>query len=150
MLTGTPSTEVEVEAAQEVLVGLAVAAVLGDREPGHRLEHFRGAQQRAVPELILRHRTLARRLELAASERARCGHDYLLERAAARLHRPRGNIMQQRSKADPGREPCRSASHAPCYGRRRGVDAMSRLLHPARPPIRRAGCTSHLRTPRTT
>ena len=33
---------VEVEAAQEVLVGLAVAAVLRDDQPGHDLEHFAG------------------------------------------------------------------------------------------------------------
>ena len=39
---------VEVEAAQEVLVGLAVARVLGDDQAGHELEHFAGAQGRAA------------------------------------------------------------------------------------------------------
>jgi len=39
---------VEVEAAQEVLVGLAVAAVLGDDHAGHEFEHLGRAQGRAA------------------------------------------------------------------------------------------------------
>ena len=49
---------VEVEAAQIVLVGLAVAAVLGDDQPGHRLEHFGRTQERTGRQLLAAHRAL--------------------------------------------------------------------------------------------
>lgn len=39
---------VQVEAAQEILVCLAVAAVLGDDQPRHGFKQFAGAQQRTV------------------------------------------------------------------------------------------------------
>jgi hypothetical protein len=45
---------VEVEAAQEELVGLAVAAVLRGDETGHRLQHFTRTQPGAVGDLPLR------------------------------------------------------------------------------------------------
>jgi hypothetical protein len=54
MLTGTPSTQVQsrcrgqIETAQEVLVGLAVATVLGDDHAGHEFQHSPGAQRRTV------------------------------------------------------------------------------------------------------
>ena len=44
---GEVAAVVEVVAAQEVLVGLAVAAVLGDGHAGHRLQQLGRAQQRA-------------------------------------------------------------------------------------------------------
>ncbi len=59
MLTGMPmhlggevAAVVEVEAAQEVLVGLSVARVLGDDQAGHRLQSLGRAQQRAVGQLL--------------------------------------------------------------------------------------------------
>ena len=52
---------IEVETAQIVLVGLALAAVLADDHPRHRLEHFAGAHDRPGLQLSGRDRTLARR-----------------------------------------------------------------------------------------
>jgi len=37
---------VEIEAAQKILVGLAVAAVLGDDQAGHDFQRFRGPRKR--------------------------------------------------------------------------------------------------------
>ena len=69
MLTGMPATVVrevgaviEVEAAQEVLVGLALAAVLRDDDARHGLEHFAVAHERPLVELLRGDRALARRL----------------------------------------------------------------------------------------
>ncbi len=42
---------VEIEAAQEILVRLTVAAVLGDDEARHHFEHFARTQGRAILEL---------------------------------------------------------------------------------------------------
>ena len=50
---------VEVVAAQEVLVCLAVARVLRDDHPGHRLEHFAGTEQGLLSDRVAGHRALA-------------------------------------------------------------------------------------------
>ena len=51
---------VEIEAAQEVLVGFALAAVLGDDEAGRRFQHLADAQRRNGIDLRAGHRQLAR------------------------------------------------------------------------------------------
>ena len=51
---------IEVEAAQEVLVGLPRAAVLRDDDAGDGLEDFGGARQRAAGELLTAHGALGR------------------------------------------------------------------------------------------
>jgi len=56
---------VEVEAAQEILVGFAVAAVLGDDEPRHHFQHLARAQQRTALEFLRGHGALARRIRIA-------------------------------------------------------------------------------------
>ena len=53
---------IEVEAAQEILVGLALAAVLRDDHARHRLEHFALAHDRPHVELTRGDRALAGRL----------------------------------------------------------------------------------------
>ena len=69
MFTGMPATRrrevgavIEVEAAQVVLVRLALAAVLADDDARHGFEHFAGAHDRPRVELPRRDRALARRL----------------------------------------------------------------------------------------
>jgi hypothetical protein len=49
---------VEVEAAQEHLVGFAGSAVLGDDKPGNGFQHIAGAQQGAYGEIRLSHHPL--------------------------------------------------------------------------------------------
>ena len=56
---------VEVEAAQEVLVGLAVAAVLRHDEARNGLQQLAGAQHRTGFELRARDRALARGFNVA-------------------------------------------------------------------------------------
>ena len=51
--------------AQEILVGLAVAAVLGHDESGHGLQQLASPQDRAGFELRTRDRTLGRRFHVA-------------------------------------------------------------------------------------
>ena len=46
--SGKVGTVVQIEAAQEILVGFAIAAMLGDDDPGHEFEQFSGAQCGAV------------------------------------------------------------------------------------------------------
>ena len=53
---GEVGAVVQVEATQVVLVGLAVAAVLGNDQAGDDFQHLAGAQQRAGGQLFLRHR----------------------------------------------------------------------------------------------
>ena len=43
---------VEIEAAQEILVGLAIAAVLCGDEAGHDFEHFGRTRQRTILDLL--------------------------------------------------------------------------------------------------
>ena len=52
---------IEVEAAQVVLVRLALAAVLADDQARHRFEDFASPHHRACIQLRGRHRALARR-----------------------------------------------------------------------------------------
>ena len=69
---------IEIEAAQEILVGLAVAAVLRDDEARHGLQQLAGAQHRAGFELRARDRALARRLHFADELVALRGdHDFV-------------------------------------------------------------------------
>ena len=53
---------VEVEAAQEILVGFALPAVLGDDEAGRDLQNFAGARDRRGIDFFARHLLLARRV----------------------------------------------------------------------------------------
>ena len=53
---------IEVEAAQVVLIRLALPAVLTDHDAWHRFEHLSGPHHRARVELPRRDRALARRL----------------------------------------------------------------------------------------
>ncbi len=55
---GEIAAVVEVEAAQEILVGLAVARMLGDDHARYRLQQFGGAQQRPRRQLLRRHRAV--------------------------------------------------------------------------------------------
>jgi hypothetical protein len=75
---------VEVEAAQEILVRLAVAAVLGNDQAGHRLEQLRRAQRRAVRQLFRQDETLAGRGDRADQRHSQRGDGDFLERHAAR------------------------------------------------------------------
>ena len=51
---------IEIEAAQEILIRFAVAAVLRDDQSGHDLEQLAGAQHRPQIQLLLRHDALTR------------------------------------------------------------------------------------------
>ena len=69
---------VEVEAAQEVLVRLAVPGVLGDDQAGHHLEQLADPQQRPRRQLLAEHRALARRAGLPGQhDPVRRDHDLL-------------------------------------------------------------------------
>ena len=57
---GEVGAVVEVVAAQEILVRLAIARVLGDDHAGHGLQHFAGPQQRQVGQPFAPHRALRR------------------------------------------------------------------------------------------
>ena len=62
---------VEVEAAQEVLVGFALAAVLRDDEAGHRFQDVAGPIGRFGLQLLGDHKPLAGRLGCTDVARAR-------------------------------------------------------------------------------
>ena len=69
---------IEIEAAQEILVGLAVAAVLRDDEARNGLQQLAGAQHRAGFELRARDRALGRRFDAADELVAlRRDHDFV-------------------------------------------------------------------------
>jgi hypothetical protein len=59
---GKIAAVVEIETAQKILVGLAVAGVLGDDHAGNGFEYFGWAQQRAVGELLGGHRAFGGRI----------------------------------------------------------------------------------------
>jgi hypothetical protein len=59
---GNVRAVVEIEAAKEVLVRLAFAAVLRDDQSGHGFQHFARAIGRLREKLAGHHHTLARRL----------------------------------------------------------------------------------------
>jgi pyruvate carboxylase len=65
---------VEVEAAQEVLVGLAVARVLRDDEAGHELEHLARALRRAAAQQLALDDPLRRRIGRAHRVVVVAGH----------------------------------------------------------------------------
>ena len=52
---------IEVEPAQEVLVRLAVARVLGDDQPGHGLQELAATEERQVLEVVVADRRPATR-----------------------------------------------------------------------------------------
>ena len=126
MLTGMPSTRggevgavVEVEAAQEILVGLAVAAVLGDDEARHDLEHFAGAQDGAILQLLDKHRSLAGGVHLAR------------ELLAARRN---GDLIQARSGNSARRGAKPGAQAADNTNRGDNPGALHLLSHPLTSP----------------
>jgi hypothetical protein len=86
---------IEVEAAQEVLVGLAAARMLRGDHPRYRLQQFGGAQQRSHEQVAAADRPLARGvgdadLGLAAAEDDHIRGDRALCRSAVgRGHRRR-------------------------------------------------------------
>ena len=53
---------IEVEAAQEILVGFAVAAMLGNDKPRHDLERLRGPRENALVDLLARDAKRTRRI----------------------------------------------------------------------------------------
>ena len=69
---------IQVEAAQEILVGLAIASMLGDHEPGHGLQQLTGAHHRAGLELRARHGALRGRLHLADQRLPARGDHHLI------------------------------------------------------------------------
>ena len=52
---------VEIEAAKEILVGLAAAGVLRDDEAGNRLQYFSRAKNRTILDFLCAHRSLGAR-----------------------------------------------------------------------------------------
>ena len=69
---------VEVVAAQEILVGLSLAAVLGDDQPGRCFQHFAGPRHRAIIDLLAGHG------HLACHRRCRCRTSRDVRRACQR------------------------------------------------------------------
>ncbi len=96
---------VQVEAAQEVLVRLAVAAVLRDDQPRHHLEHLAWPQHRSPLELDRGHDALARGARFTHQPDARRSHDDFLERRRGRNARPPagGGKCQRHDGAESGR-----------------------------------------------
>ncbi len=56
---GEVGAVIQIEAAQEVLIGLAVAAVLRDDHAGHKFQQLAGPQRRTAGDQFCRHRDLA-------------------------------------------------------------------------------------------
>jgi hypothetical protein len=81
---------VEIEAAQEILVRLAVARVLGHDESGHGLQQFARAHDRSRLELRARDGALAGRLHLADQRVFDGGHDDFVEIVRGNARGPRG------------------------------------------------------------
>ena len=106
---GEVGAVVQVEAAQEVLVRLAVAAVLRHDEPGDGLEDLGGPEDRAVLELGGEHGALARRRDVADQCEAPGVDDHLFQAV------DRGNAAghagpRQDQPGQPEREPGRCAA----------------------------------------
>ena len=105
---------IEIEAAQEVLVGLSGSAVLRRDQAGNRFEHLGGAQQRAALDLRIPDGTLARRVRDADEIVGAISHDDLLH-AGRRLtgllralRRIRGRVLGSREAGhDDGQQRCR-------------------------------------------
>ena len=68
---------VEIEAAEKILVCLAVAAMLGDDYPRHGFEHFSGTAYGAVLQLLGSYRALGRGLGNAQHAVPSFLHHYL-------------------------------------------------------------------------
>ena len=64
---------IEVEAAQVVLIGFALSAVLADDEPRHGLEHLTGPHDRPIEDLLRGNRPFARGAGNAHEIRGRIG-----------------------------------------------------------------------------
>jgi hypothetical protein len=97
---------VEVEAAQEILVGLAVARMLRDHAARHRLQHFAGAQQRQVGEALAAHPALRGRVR-GADTVVVVGGDRDLLRARGGLRRRRlGRACRLRAREGAGQAGC--------------------------------------------
>ena len=116
---GEVGAVIEIEAAQEVLVRLAVAAVLGDDQPRHDLEHFARAQHRAILELRGEHGADACGVGLRERFHAlRRDRDFLDELArqpggprGQRKHRGKtGNSQAGQAPADTHRFPAQQSS----------------------------------------
>jgi hypothetical protein len=75
---GEVGAVVEVVAAQEILVRLAVAGMLRDDQPGHGLQHLAGPQQRQVGEALAAHGALRGRVRAADAIVVVAGHVDLL------------------------------------------------------------------------
>ena len=127
---------VEVEAAQEVLVRLAVTAVLGHDQAWNDLEHLAGPEHRPALDLHAGDDALAGRERLADESDARRGHDDFLERhALRRAGRDAGGAGEGgRAERDWHRE-SRGAQRAPRAAPSR-VHARP-LQRPARPQTER-------------
>jgi hypothetical protein len=85
---------VEVEAAQEELVRLAVAAVLRDDESRHHFHELSGAKYRSQRELLLGDHALAGRHRLAAQLAQLAGHHHFFEHGGGNAARA-GHARQQ-------------------------------------------------------
>jgi hypothetical protein len=87
---GEVGAVVEVEAEQEVLVGLAVARVLRDDEAGHELEHLARALRRAAAQQLALDDPLRRRIGRAHRVVVVAGHGDGFLRRRCRRGRRRG------------------------------------------------------------
>jgi hypothetical protein len=95
-------TMVGVEAAQEVLLGLAAAGVLANHQPGHEPDHVGRAPVRAQLEVLGRNQDLRRRRH----RRWRLHHDRRHHGRRLRLGSGRsGRAQQHRCRHHRGRQP---------------------------------------------
>jgi hypothetical protein len=94
---GEVGAVVEVVAAQEVLVGLAVAGMLRDDEARHRLKHLAGTQQRQVGQPLAADGALRGGIRRADAVVVVAGHLHVLH-AGGRLRR-RGLRRRRRLRA---------------------------------------------------
>ncbi len=70
---------IEVEAAQEILIGFAIARVLSDHESGHGFEQLAGTHHGTRLELRARNRALSRRLDATDQAATLCRDHDLVE-----------------------------------------------------------------------
>jgi hypothetical protein len=76
---GQVGAVIQVEAAQEILVGLAIARVLSDHESGNGFEQLAGAHHGTRLELRARDRALSRRLDATDEAASLCRDHDLVE-----------------------------------------------------------------------
>ena len=108
---------IEVEAAQEVLVGLARTGVLDGDQPGHGLEQLGNSQQRPDREVGAADGPLAGGVGPADERLAACEHDDFLEHIVVSSHR-RG-AGEQRRHAKP-----QTSQRSECRPQRPSPDAL--------------------------